>query len=429
VKPFLSPSRRAARPLLFTLAVVTTLGACATKPRSFHPVQPEQAGFSAEGLARIRPALQALVDTGVVAGVVAVVARDGRIVYEEAIGRFDAERPEPLTPDHLFRIYSMTKPVTAVAIMKLQEQGTLHIDDPVSQYIPAFADVQVYAGGPSTSPQLTAPARALTIADLLSHSSGLTYGVFGNTPVDSMYQRAGLLDPARNLEQFADAVAALPLVFSPGDRWMYSVGSDVAGRVVEVASGLTFGEYLQQEIFGPLGMTNTSFFIHEEQEGRLMPIHNLGPDGRLRPQRGVGAGFERTARFESGGGGLISTPGDYLRFAQMLLNHGQLHGVRILSPASVEAISRNRLPEPIRGTTLAGRNHGFGLSVAVQVDPPTGAGSAEGTYWWSGLANTNFWIDPENRLIGMTFTQQLPGGRDGGAYASFRRLVYEALER
>jgi CubicO group peptidase (beta-lactamase class C family) len=430
LKPFPAHPRQAARPLLIALAVATTLGACAaTQPRSFPRVQPEQAGFSAEGLARIRPALQALVDTGMVAGVVTVVARDGSIVHEEEIGRFDSERPEPLTSGHLFRIYSMTKPVTAVAIMKLQEQGRLHIDDPVSKYIPAFASVQVYAGGPSTSPQLRAPARAPTIADLLSHSSGLTYGAFGNSPVDSMYQRAGLLSPARTLEQFADAVAALPLLFSPGERWLYSVGQDVAGRVVEVASGMTFGEYLQQDIFGPLGMTSTSFFIREGQQDRLMPIHHPAPGGRVRPRREVGAGFERTARLESGGGGLISTPGDFLKFAQMLLNGGQLDGVRILSPASVATISRNRLPDAIRGTTLAGRSHGFGLSVAVQADPPTGPGSAAGTYWWAGMANTNFWIDPENRVIGMIFTQQLPSGRDGGAYATFRRLVYEALER
>jgi CubicO group peptidase (beta-lactamase class C family) len=426
VKPIRARSGRGVSPLLLTLAIAGVLGACATPPRPFSRVLPEQAGFSAEGLARIGPALQALVDTGAVAGVVAVIARDGRIVYEEGIGRFDAERPEPLTPQHLFRIYSMTKPVTAVAIMKLQEQGRLNIDDPVARYIPAFADVQVYAGGPSTSPQLRAPARPPTIADLLSHTSGLTYGVFGNTPLDSMYLRAGLLSPATTLEQFADAVAALPLLFSPGERWVYSVGQDVAGRVVEVASGLPFGEYLQLEIFGPLGMTNTSFFIREGEEGRLMPMHQPGPGGRVRPLRSIGASFERTARFESGGGGLISTPGDYLRFAQMLLNGGQLNGVRILSPASVESITRNHLPEPIRGTTMAGPAHGFGLSVAVQVDPPNGRGPAVGTYWWAGAANTNFWIDPENRLVGMIFTQQR---NDGAANAAFRRLVYEAMVR
>ncbi|MEX2583647.1 MAG: serine hydrolase domain-containing protein [Gemmatimonadota bacterium] len=424
------PTRRQfAPPFLLAAFLTTALSACATQPRSLPTAAPEQAGFSSEELARIRPAMQALVDSGRVAGVVAVIARNGNVVYEEAIGRFDSERPEALSPDHLFRIYSMTKPVTAAAILKLQEQGRLDIDDPVSNYIPAFADVKVFAGGPSTNPQLRAPARAPTVGDLLSHTAGLSYGVFGNTAVDSIYTRAGMLDPSMTLQQFADSVARLPLLYSPGDRWVYSVGLDVAGRVVEAASGMSFDEYLRRELFDPLGMRNTSFFIREGDEDRLMPIHNPGPDGRVVPAREVGPSFERSARFLSGGGGLISTPGDYIRFAQMLLNGGELDGVRILTPESVALMSRNHLPESIRATTLAGRNHGFGLAVAVQVDPPDGNTlSPTGTYWWAGLANTNFWIDPENELIGMIYTQQLPSGRDGGASSTFRRMVYEALE-
>jgi CubicO group peptidase (beta-lactamase class C family) len=426
----LGPKVHVIRRVVASVAIAATVAACASQPRPLGRVAPEQAGFDAEALARIRPAMQALVDTGAVAGVVAVIARNGQVVYEEAIGRFDAERPDPLRADHLFRIYSMTKPVTAVAILKLQDQGRLNIDDPVSKYIPAFADVKVYAGGPAANPQLRAPARAPTVADLLSHTAGLSYGLFGNTAVDSIYTRAGMLAPTMTLQQFADSVARLPLLYSPGERWVYSVGQDVAGRVVEVASGMTFGEYLRREIFEPLGMRNTSFFIREGQESRLMPVHQPGQGGRVRPQREVGAGFERTARFESGGGGLISTPADYLRFAQMLLNGGELDGVRILSRRSVEIMGSDRLPEAIRGTTLAGRNHGFGLSVAVQTDPPSGATlSPAGTYWWSGMANTYFWIDPENQLIGMLFNQHLPSGRDGGAYATFRRMVYEALDR
>jgi CubicO group peptidase (beta-lactamase class C family) len=401
----------------------------AADPAPFPRIEPAAAGFDAATLARIQPEIQAIVDSGRVAGAVVVLARGGQVVYEEAIGRIDAGHPEPLRTDHLFRIYSMTKPVTAAAILKLQDQGRLDIDDPVSRYIPAFANVMVYAGGPSAEPRLRAPARPPTVADLMSHTSGLSYGVFGNTPVDSIYTRAGMLDPGMTLEQFADSVAKLPLLYSPGDRWVYSVGLDVAGRVVEVASGMSFGEYLRREIFEPLGMDETSFFIREGDEDRLMPIHSPGPDGRVVPEREIGDSFERTARFESGGGGLISTTDDYLRFAQMLLNGGELDGARVLSPESVATMSRNHLPEAIRATTLAGPTHGFGLAVAVQVAPPaSGTGSPTGTYWWAGLASTNFWIDPENDVVGLYLTQQTPSGRDGGAYATFRRLAYEALE-
>jgi CubicO group peptidase (beta-lactamase class C family) len=424
-----SPSPRTRMVRLLVVALLTAAYTSGGSAQALPAVEPGHAGFSAERLERIRPALQELVDSGRVAGVVAVLARDGEVVYQEAIGRFDSERPQPLTTDHLFRIYSMTKPVTAVAILKLQEQGKLDIDDAVSKYIPAFADVQVYAGGPASDPELRDPARPPTIADLMSHTAGLSYGAFGNTAVDSIYTRAGMLDPAMTLQQFADSVAKLPLLYSPGERWVYSVGLDVAGRVVEVASGLSFEDYLGREIFEPLDMDDTGFFIQEGHEERLMPIHSPGPSGRVVPLREIGASFERTARFQSGGGGLISSAGDYLRFAQMLANGGELDGVRILSPGSVELMRRNHLPEAIRGTTLAGPAHGFGLAVAVQVEPPAGnILSSEGTYYWAGLANTNFWIDPDNGIVGLSLTQQLPSGRDGGVYSAFRRMAYEAME-
>lgn len=414
------------------LAAAVPVGAAQTPSTApaFPRVFPAEAGFDAATLSRIRPEIQAIVDAGQVAGAVVVLARNGEIVYEDAIGRFDAGRPDPLRTDHLFRIYSMSKPVTAVAILKLQEQGRLNIDDPVSKYLPEFADVRVYAGGPAANPQLRAPSRPPTVADLMSHTAGLTYGVFGNTTVDSLYLQAGILDPSMTLAEFSEALAGVPLLYSPGDRWVYSVGLDLAGRVVEVASGMSFGEYLQRELFDPLGMDETSFFIRPGDESRLMPIHNPGPDGRVVPDRQIGPSFERTARFESGGGGLISTADDYLRFAQMLANGGELNGVRILSEESVEVLSRNHLPDAIRGTTLAGPTHGFGLAVAVQVAPPAGeSGSAEGTYWWAGMASTNFWIDPENDIVGIYLTQRLPTGQDGGAYNTFHQIVYEALGR
>jgi CubicO group peptidase (beta-lactamase class C family) len=389
---------------------------------------PEEVGLSAERLSRITETMQAFADSGRFAGAVAVVARGGRVAYRQPIGRFDASAPDALSADHLFRIYSMTKPVTAVAILRLADQGKLRLDDPVSRFIPGFGEVGVYVAGPASAPELRPASRPPTVGDLLSHTSGLTYGVFGNSPVDSLYRAAGLLAAGESLEEFGRRVAALPLQYSPGERWVYSIGQDVAGRVVEVAAGMSFDEFLRREIFEPLGMRNTSFTLPAGMEGRLVPVHEPGPDRRMRPRSGGDEAYRPEARFRSGGGGLISTVDDYLRFAQMLLDGGELDGARILRPESVALMSTDLLPPAIHGTTSAGPTHGFGLSVAVQTaDTSPRDPSAAGTYWWAGLASTFFWIDPENDLVALFFMQHMPTGADG-AYPVFRRMVYEALE-
>jgi CubicO group peptidase (beta-lactamase class C family) len=289
--------------------------------------------------------------------------------------------------------------------------------------------VKVFAGGPAARPELREAAREPTVKDLLVHTAGLSYGIFGNTAVDTLYVGAGLLGADADLEEFTRRVVSLPLLYSPGERWVYSVGQDVAGRVVEIVSGLSYDEFLRREIFEPLGMHDTSFRVQPGAESRLVPIHEPGPDRRMRPQPGgVGEMFEPEARFLSGGGGLISTVDDFIRFAQMLLNGGELDGVRILEPESVALMTSDHLPPALHGTTLAGPGHGFGLTVAVQTaDPSPMAPSAAGSYWWAGMASTYFWNDPQNNLIGMLFTQHLPTGADG-TYPLFRRMVYEALE-
>jgi CubicO group peptidase (beta-lactamase class C family) len=397
------------------------------------PARPQELGLSPAALARIAPALQAYVDSGKLAGMVALIARHGRVGYAQAIGHMDVARGVPMRTDGVFRIYSMTKPVIAVAILKLAEQGKLRLDDPLARHIPAFTQTRVYAGGSATNPALRAPSRPITIEHLLTHTSGLTYGYFGQTPLDSIYLRANLLDVSRTIEQFADSVARLPLLFSPGDAWNYSVAIDVLGRVVEVASGLPLDRYLEQEIFAPLGMRETTFHVRPGMAGRIPVLYSRGSNGALLPDvELLAAYFQPAGRFLSGGGGLLSTPADYLRFAQMLLNGGELDGKRILTRESVAAMTRNHLPSsltPIVSPMVGHDGYGYGLGGAVLVDSMVSAlPGSPGIYRWWGLMGTFFWIDPTTDLIGMVWTQ-FNTGRVYPLEQDFQRLVYAAVQR
>jgi CubicO group peptidase (beta-lactamase class C family) len=392
---------------------------------------PEEVGLSAEALARIGPQVQAFVDSGRVAGVLVAVARGGKLAYLETFGRADRETDVPLAPDAVFRIYSMTKPVTAVATMQLVEQGRLRLDDPVSRYIPAFAGVRVYAGGGAASPVTVPAERPITIQDLLAHTSGLPYGL-GGSPSDTLARVFDLFRASRTVAGFADSVAHLPLAFQPGSRWGYGPGLEVLGRVIEVVAERPLDEYLDEEIVRPLGMRSTSFRLRPELRARLAVLYGTGGDRRLRPQREFrGAdGSEPDARFVGGGGGLVSTAADYLRFAQMLLGGGELDGVRILRPETVELMRRNLLPPeqiPLPRFMMQAPGFGHGLGVGVQVEPATEANpTAEGTFGWSGAGGTFFWIDPRNELVGMVWTQ-LYFGSFGTLVPDVKRLVYSAL--
>ncbi len=393
---------------------------------------PEAIGLSAPALARIAPALQAYVDEGKLPGVVAIVARHGRIGYAQAAGYMDIERRVPMRMDAVFRIYSMTKPVVAAGVLRLVDQGLLSLDDPVAKYIPAFAAVKVFAGGSAGDPVLRDPDAPMTVRHLLTHTAGLGYGL-GDTPVDTLYQRAKLFVAARTLEQFADSIARLPLFFSPGSKWQYSAAIDVAGRVIEVASGRPLDRFLEQEIFAPLGMHATSFRLRPDLEDRVPVLYSRGDDGRLREATGpLGEMYLPGARFFWGGGGLLSTPADYLRFAQMLLNRGELDGRRVLSRESVALMLSNQLPAglaPITGPQMMDKGYGYGLGGSVLVDSALAElpGSA-GIYRWSGYVGTYFWIDPAEDLVAMVWTQFSPG-RAYPLEQEFQRLVYAALRR
>lgn len=415
------------------LVTIGTSLSCAThRAPALPPADAVELGFAPGALARIAPALQAHVDSGHVGGVYAVIARHGRIGYERVFGWRDIARRAPLRRDDVFRIYSMTKPVVAVGVLRLVDEGRVGLDDPVSQYIPAFAGVQVFAGGTADAPILEAPASPITIRQLLNHTSGLAYGLTPG-PVDTIFARAQLYDAGRMLEEFTDSLARVPLHFHPGTAWSYSSGLDVAGRVIEVASGMALDRYLEAAIFRPLGMTDTGFRIRPDMRGRLVTVYSAAGDGALEPlgQDGLMAMFEPGARFLWGSGGLLSTPDDYLRFARMLQNGGELEGVRILKPATVALMTGNTVPAELTpvsyGGALRDSIYGFGLGVAVQVDSAERARPGPvGLYRWSGYLGTYFWIDPRNDLVAMVWTQLSPGARHP-LEAEFQQLVYDAL--
>lgn len=415
-------------------AACLVASACAAHhPPALPSAGAESLGLSPAALARIDPTLRPLVDSGRVSGIYAVLARHGRIGYERTFGWRDLGRREPLRRDAIFRVYSMTKPVVAVGVLRLVEDGKLSLDDPVSRYIPAFASVQVFAGGTADAPALKSPDSPITVRQLLNHTSGLAYGLTSG-PVDTIFTRAQLYDAGRTLAEFTDSLARIPLLFSPGTRWSYSSGLDVAGRVIEVASGQPLDRFLEEQIFRPLGMRDTGFRIRPDMRARLATVYTRGPDGQLQPlgHDGLLAMFEPGARFFWGSGGLLSTPDDYLRFAQMLLNGGEFGGTRILRPGSVALMTHNTLPPeltPVSYSSLGDSTYGFGLGVAVKVDT---AGAARpgpvGIFRWSGYLGTYFWVDPVDDLVAMVWTQLSPGGR-ARLEPIFQDLVYSAVTR
>ena len=419
---------RARRPLFRLLASgVLTASFCATAAQygvaqavaTLETASPEEVGLSSLVLERIGPAMQDLLDAERTGGVLTLVARRGEVVHWESHG-WRVPGADPLEPTDLFRIYSMTKPVTSVAAMILVEEGTLSLDDEVSRFIPGFADVQVYDNG-----VLRPPARPMLVRHLLSHTSGLTYGIFGDSPVDSLYlQEFDLLDlyNGNNLTEVVNRVAALPLLDDPGDRWNYSVSTDVLGRVIEVVSGQSLDGFFHDRIFEPLGMTETGFQLPAGQTDRLVAMVASTGDGLRVLSSPSDPEVAGAPSWFSGGAGLVSSAADYLRFSTMLLRGGELDGVRILSTELVDSMRRNHLPPDLVPIPMPWSETGFGLGFAVSM------AEHAGTYFWLGAANTYFWIDPEEDLIVFAWTQlQPPLGMPLDAV--LRPIVYDAILR
>ncbi len=394
-------------------------------------VPPETIGLSSSGLGRIAPLLQSYVDSGKIPGAVALVSRQGKVGYLEAVGQMDVAGKVPMRTDAVFRIYSMTKPVLAAAILKLAEEGRVGLDDPVSRYLPAFSRVQVYAGGSAADPIVRPAKSAITLQHLLTHTAGLSYGFFGDSPVDSIYNRANLFNWSWTTRQLVDSLARLPLKFSPGTGWNYSLSIDVLGAVVEVASGQSLDAFLEERLFQPLGMRETAFHVRPAMQNRIPVLYAPRAGGGLLAEDPLLADYYLPGnRLLMGGGGLLSTVTDYLRFAQMLLNGGELEGRRVLTRESVALMMRNHLPPeltPIEDPIVGHSGYGHGLGGVVLVDSTrAGLPGSPGIYRWWGIGGTFFWVDPAAGLIGMVWTQLSPG-RTYPLEQDFQRVVYQAL--
>jgi len=404
--------------------------------------RPEEAGFSSERLARITQFFQSEVDQGAIPGAALEVARNGKIVYRQAIGYQDREKKIAMKADAIFRIFSMTKPVASVAVMMLVEEGKIDVMAPVAQYLPEFKDVKVgvektdpATGKPTLS--LEAPDRPITVQDLLRHTSGLVYGPFGSKLVHQAYNKANLFDPGQTLAEFVTKISKLPLAHQPGTVWEYGMSIDVLGRIVEVVSGMPFDRFLEEKITKPLGMPDTAFYLTASQAPRVVEPQVETATGK-RPQFGEVGDFTREkVKFFSGGGGLLSTASDYARFCQMLLNGGELNGVRLLSPKTLAVMTSDQIPpSAARVGMLAatqdlsplpelGQSFGLGFAVRTDVGHTPVSGSV-GDAFWAGAAGTYFWIDPQEKLYAVMMLQ-MPFVPAGHYRRAMREMVYGAL--
>ena len=371
---------------------------------------PEDAGFSAERLEDIRPMLQDYVDTENLPGFLTVVARRGKIVHFETVGMRDIENEKPVEPDTIFRIYSMSKPITSVAVMMLYEEGHFQLDTPVSRFIPEFGNMKVYNADQT---EILEAVEEVTIKHLLMHTAGLTYG-WGDKPVDERYKELKIFEKGSTLADMVKKLGDIPLVHEPGERWTYGVSVDVLGYLVEVVSGMPFEEFLQTRLFGPLGMVDTAFSVPPEKVDRFAALYRSNKENGLERVENAPLANDEISFFPSGGGGLVSTAADYLRFCQMLLNGGALDGVRILGKKTVELM---RYPH---------HDDWFGLGFAVVTDKePPDILESVGNFSWGGAAATTFWIDPEEELIGLLMTQLLRNPYP--FHQQFKVLTYQTL--
>lgn len=422
---------------LFVLSLFALSGGAEELPTA----NPESVGVSAERLARLHELASRYVDEGKLAGIVTVVNRGGKVIFEDTVGSRSIADKTPLKSSDLFRIYSMTKPITAVAAMQLYEQGHFHMSDPITKWLPELASLEVLDGNGTRVPVSAPP----TMQQLLSHTAGFSYGFDPRDPVDRAYQAADLW-AAKDLDEFVQRVAQLPLKFQPGTNWHYSIAVDLTGLIVQRISGQRFDEYLEEHLFKPLGMVDTFFEVPEEKVGRFLPNHRwdrtagkviiidgLIPELGGRSSSRAMANFEQVGLF-SGGGGLVSTARDYMRFAEMLRGGGQLGDVRILGEKTLKYMTKNHLPATtgavgLGESPLANRfkGFGFGLGFGLIEDPVSnGSLSSKGTFMWGGAAGTIFWVDPVEDLTVVTMIQLMAS--PWPLREDLRVAMYQALE-
>ena len=394
-------------------AFLLTLITCHSPATEIPRAKPETVGMSAGKLEKVRSEVQKLVDERKIAGAITMVARKGKVVHFEAYGMRDIDEKEPLSKDAIMRIYSMSKPVTTVAAMILYEQGKLKLDDPVEKYIPEFKGLKVY-----DPKQPVAATRRMTVRDLMRHTSGLTYGIFGNSPVDKMYRKVNVLG-SKDLAEMADKLGKIPLDYQPGSKWWYSVSTDVLGYLIERVSRQNLDAFMEKNIFKPLDMKDTAFFVPRSKMNRFASCY--GSELRMKDGYKASRYLVRPTNF-SGGGGLVSTARDYMRFCQMLINKGDLHGKRLLESKTVEMMTKNQLPENVYCWGVEGSGFGLGFQVVMK---DWGLYGHVGECNWDGAASTHFWISPKDDLVGIAMTQFMPFSSQ--LKDTVKPLIYEAI--
>ena len=429
--------------LATVMALVSALSSAAqqTQPPARHTldmtlVKPESVGFSAERLERLHAYMKQVIDAKELSGMVTILARHGEVVDYWNYGERDMASGTPMTKDTIFRDFSMTKPVTGVAMMILYEQGKWLPSDPIAKFIPEFAHLKVYKGTDADGKMvLVDPEHPPTMAELMSHTAGFTYGFFGDTPVDKMYRDANIFQ-SKNLKEFIDKLAAIPLTYQPGKGWTYSVSMDIEGYIVEKLSGQSLPDFIRDNIYKPLGMKDAGFFVPAEKRSRFATLYVNDDQGKMKAEDGKGFGgtYSEQPGMPSGGGGMVSTAEDYYRFASMLANGGELDGKRILGPASVLLMSSNHLaPELLTGQFGIGmmqmrRGFGYGYNCAVEYDPQAAnLPDGKGTFLWDGAAGTWFWIDPANDVVFVGMIQRQLSKFSPNVEFESRALVYQAL--
>lgn len=406
------------------LAIVS---GCAPQEAKLILAKPEQVGISSERLNLIKPAMQSYIDGQKLPGLITMVARHGKVISFEKFGMMDLNQSMQL--DAIFRIASMTKPITSVAVMMLYEDGLFQMDDPVAKYIPEFQDLKVFTQKNRNGIYSEDQKKPMTIRNLLTHTSGLASGM-ENSPVDSMYREAGLSDGT--LKDMVQKLAGIPLKYQPGTRWQYGRSTDVLGYLVEVVSGKSLDVFLKERIFNPLKMTDTDYSVPEHKLNRVPKVYGAGKNGIEIINNPEINNVSPPVKFISGNGGILTTASDYMIFSQMLMNKGMYNGVRILQSKSVDLMTSNQISSMIMpdddflGRLMLGMGYGFGVAI-VEDTGKANTSDSKGSYWWTGSANTYFYIDPKEELILILMTQFVPNFHYP-VFKEFKEIVYKAIE-